>query len=75
MISAIELKKCVAGVGILGIVISKLYHEKKLCSIILLEVDKSSEIGFHRTILSLNLAVRLQMKDGGESPFDAKEII
>ena len=74
MISAIELEKCVAGAGILGIVVSKLRHGKKSCQIILLKVDKGLEIGFHRTILPLSLAVRLQMEDGGESPLDAEEI-
>ena len=74
MIFAIELKKCVAGVGILGIVVSKLRYRKKLCPIILFKVDKGLEIGFHHTILLLNLAVCLQMEGGRESPLDAKEI-
>ena len=74
MISAIELKKCVAGAGILGIVVSELRHGKKLCPIILLKVDKGSEVGFHRTILPLSLAVRLWVEGGRESPLDAEEI-
>ena len=74
MISAIELKRCVAGAGILGIVISKLRHGKKPCPIILLKVDKDSEVGFYRSILPLNLAVRLRVEGGGEFPLDAKEI-
>ena len=39
MISAIELERCVAGAGILGIVVSELRYGKKPCPIILLEVD------------------------------------
>ena len=74
MISAIELERCVAGAGILGIVVSKLRYGKKSCPIILLEVDKGSEVGFHRTILPLNLAVCLRVKGGGKSPLDAKKI-
>ena len=74
MISAIELERCVAGAGILGIVVSKLRHGKKPCPIILLKVDKSLEVGFHRTILLCNLTVRLRVEDGEESPLDAKEI-
>ena len=74
MISAIELEKCVAGAGILGIVVSELCHGKKPCPIILLEVDKGLEVGFHRTILSLSLAIRLRMEGGGESSLDAEEI-
>ena len=74
MISTIELKRCVTGAGILGIVVSKLRHGKKPCPIILLEVDEGSEVGLYRTILSLNLAVRLRVEGGGESPLDAEEI-
>ena len=46
MISAIELKKYVVGDGILGIIISKLCHEKKPYSIILLEVVKGLKVDF-----------------------------
>ena len=74
MISAIELKRCVANAGILGIVVSKLCHGKKPYPIILLEVDKGSEVGFYRTILSLSLAVRLWVEGGGESLLNAEEI-
>ena len=74
MISVIELKKCVAGAGIFGIVVGKLHHGKKSYSIILLEVDKNLEVGFHRTILPFNLAVRLRIEGGGEFPLDAEEI-
>ena len=74
MIFAIELKKCMAGAGILGIVVSKLRYGKKPCPIILFKVDKGSEVGFHRTILSLSLAVRLRVEGGGKSPLDVEEI-
>ena len=74
MISAIKLKRFVAGAGIFGIVVSKFCYEKKPCPIILLKVDKNSKVDFHCTILPLNLAVRLWVKDGGESPLDVKEI-
>ena len=74
MISVIELERCVVGASILGIIVSKLRHGKKSCPIILLEVDEGSEVGFHRTILPLSLAVRLQVEGGGESLLDAKEI-
>ena len=74
MISAIELERCVAGAGILGIVVSKLRHGKKPCPIILLEVDEGLEVDFHRIILSFSLAVRLRVEGGGESLLDAEEI-
>ena len=63
-----------AGASILGIVVSELRYEKKPCLIILLEVDKGLEVGFHCTILSLNLAVHLRVEGGEESPFYAEEI-
>ena len=74
MISAIELERCVAGAGILGIVVSKLRHGKKPCPIILLKVDKGLKVSFHRTILLLSLAVRLRVEGDGESLLDAEEI-
>ena len=74
MISAIELERCVAGTGILGIVVSKLRYGKKPCLIILLKINEGSEISFHRTILSLSLAVCLRVEGGRESPLYAEEI-
>ena len=74
MISAIELKKCVAGASILGIIVSKLCYGKKPCPIILFEVDKGSEVGFYHTILPLSLTIRLRVEGVGESLLDAKEI-
>ena len=59
MISAVELKKGMAGASTFGIIIDKLCYKKKLCPIILLEIDKNLEVSFYYTILSLNLAVRL----------------
>ena len=64
-----------ASAGILGIVVSELRYGKKLCLIILLKVDKSLEVGFHRTILPLSLTVCLWVEGGEESPLDAKEIV
>ena len=74
MISAIELKRCVAGAGILGVVVGEFCHGKKPCPIILLEVDKGSEVGFYRAILPFGLTVRLWVEDGGESSLYAEEI-
>ena len=74
MISVIELEKCVAGAGIFGIIVGELCHEKKLCSIILLEVDKGLEVGFYCIILPLSLAVCLLVESGEESLFDVKKI-
>ena len=64
-----------AGASILSIIVGKLCHGKKLCSIILLKVDKGPEVGFYCIILPLRLAVRLQMEGGKESLLDAEEIV
>ena len=63
-----------AGASIFSIIVSKLYHEKKPCPIILLKVDKNLKIGFHYTNLSLCLAVCLQVEGSEESMLDIKEI-
>ena len=73
MIFAVEFEERVAGASILGIIIGKLCHGKKPCPIILLEVDKNLEVGFHYTILPLNLAVCLQVESGGEFLLNAKK--
>ena len=74
MISAIELEKYMAGVGIFGDVVGKFRYKKKPYSIILLEIDKDSEVGFYCTILSFNLTVHLWMEGNRESLLDAKII-
>ena len=74
MISAIKLKKYMAGVNILGVIINKFRYDKKLCPIILLKVDKSLEIGFYCTILPFHLAVYLQIEDNKKFPLNAIEI-
>ena len=63
-----------AGAGILGIVVGKFRYKKKPYPIILLKVDKGSEVGFHCTILLLSLTVRLRVEGNGEFPLDAEEI-
>ena len=71
LVSAVEFEKSVAGANILGIIIGKLCHGKKLCLIILLKVDKGSEIGFYFTILFLCLIVHLRLEGGGKFLLDA----
>ena len=64
-----------AGIGIFGVVIGELCHGKKLCPIILLEIDKNIEVSFYCTILPLHLAVRLRVEGGEEFLLNAKEIV
>ena len=53
-----------AGASIFGIIVSKLYHKKKLCPIILFEIDKSSKLAFYYTVLLLSLAIYLKIESG-----------
>ena len=59
-----------ASAGIPGVVVDKFYHKKKLCSIILLTVDKSLEIGFYRTILPFILTIRLRIESNDQPPLN-----
>ena len=59
-----------ASASILGIIIGKLYHTKKICSIILFKVDKNSKISLYYAILSLGLTVHLWVKSVGKFLFD-----
>ena len=70
MISEVELKRHVSGASILGIILSKLCHKQKPCPVILLKVDKSPKVGFHRAILPLSLNVYLRVKSNEKSLFD-----
>ena len=63
-----------ADAGVFGIVVGKLRHKKKPCLIILLKVDKSSEVGFYCIILPFNLPVRLGVESSAMFLLDAKEI-
>ena len=74
MISIIELKKCMANAGILGVFISKLCYKKKLYPIILLKVDKDLKVSFHCAIQSFGLIVHLWVEGNRESLLNAREI-
>ena len=75
MIFAIELEKYMADTDIFSIVIGKFCHGKKLYLIILLEINKSLEVGFYYTILPFGFTVRLWLESGGEFLFNAKKIV
>ena len=62
MISVVELKRREASASIFGVIVGKLSHWLELYRIILFEMDKTSEVGFYRTILSLSLAIRLRIE-------------
>ncbi len=62
MVSAMEFKRGVTGAGILGIVVGKFRHWQQSCPIILLPIDECFEVYFYRAILSLGLAICLQLE-------------
>ena len=74
MISAIELKKYVAGTGIHGIVVCKLCYEKKLYLIILLKLNKDLEVSFYHVTLPFCLTVRLWVEGDKKSPLNVEKI-
>ena len=57
--SEIKLKKCITGISIFGIIVSKLCQIKKLCLVILLKIDKNSKVSFYHAILLSRLTVYL----------------
>ena len=62
MISAVKLERCIAGTSIFDVIVGKLRYKKKLCPVILLEIDKDLKICLHYTILLFGLAIYLQIK-------------
>ena len=71
MISAIKLKKHIIDASIFGVIIGKLSHREELCLIILIEVDKGSNIDFYCAILLFSLAIYLRVEGSVESLLDA----
>ena len=59
MIAIVELKRCMTGNYIYRIIVFKLGYQKKPNLIILLVIDKNSEVGFYITILLLYLFINV----------------
>ena len=59
MIFIIKFKKHIAGASIFDIIIGKFYYKKKLCLIILFEINKNLKVGFYYTILPFDLTIYL----------------
>ena len=62
-------------IGIFAVIIDKFRHRKKPYSIILLKVNKNSEISFYYTILALSFVICLQVESNKKSMLDIKEIV
>ena len=59
MIFVVELKRYMASASIFGVIIGKFNYEKKLCLVILFEVNKGSKVGFYYIILPFGLIIYL----------------
>lgn len=75
MIAIVKLKKCMASICIFSIVIDKLSYWKEFSIVILLIVDKSSEINFYYTILLFGLAISYKMKRNKKPLFNLKGVV
>ncbi len=62
MESTIKFERHMTGASVFRIIVSKFGHQEEPSPIILLEIDKDSEVGLHSAILSLGLAIGLRMK-------------
>ena len=74
MISAVKLKGYVIDTNIFSIIVGKLHHKKKLCQIILIQIDKSPKIDFYCVIWSFGLVVCLRVNGDGKFLLDVKKI-
>lgn len=60
---------------ILSIVVSKLGYWKEPSPLILLVIDKNSEIGLYYTVWPLGLAISLRVKSNRAPLLDSKEVV
>ena len=74
MIAAIQFERHVTNACILRIVISELGHRQEPSPVILLEVDKGSEVHLHSAVPPLDLPVCLRMEGGREPSLDVEEV-
>ncbi len=75
METAVLLKRSVTGAGIFRIIGSEFSHRKEPGPIVLFIIDESLEIGLHRAVLPLDLAINLVVKSSGESLLDCKKVV
>ena len=74
MIVIVQLKKHVTDARVLCIIISKLGYWQEPSPVILLEVDKDSEVRLHGAILPFGLPIYLRMEGGRELLLDVEEV-
>ena len=74
MIATIHLEKCMTGARVIDIIIRELGYCEEPGLIVLLEIDKSLEVGFHGTVLPFGLAVGLRIEGGEKPTLHAEEV-
>ncbi len=74
MVAIFKLKKNKANACIFCIAVSKFSYWKNLNPIILLVIDKSSEINYYCTLLPLSLAINLRIKSDKELLLNFQEV-
>ena len=75
MVATVEFKRRIAGVQILGIVVGKLSYCKEPSLIILFIIDKNSEIDLYYTVLPVDLAISLKVKNSKKFLLNSKKVI
>lgn len=74
MVAAVQFKEYVASARVFDIIIDKFNYWKELYPVILLEVDKKTEVGFYYTIVPLSLTVSLRVEDNGKSLLNTQKV-
>lgn len=75
MVSIVKLKKDMANICIICIVVYIFHYRQEPCSVILLLIDKCSKVNLYHAVLPLGLAIYLNMESNREFSLNIKEII
>lgn len=72
--TVVLLKQYVTDTGIFDIIISEFSYKKEPSQIVLIVIDKNSEINLYYTILFFRLSIHLGVEDSKELLLNSKEI-
>lgn len=75
MVDAVELKRHMAGTCFFSVFVHKFSHEQKLCTVILVPIDKNTMINLHHTVLCLGSVVYLRMEYSRKRLLNTKKVI
>lgn len=74
MVAAIEFKRCMTGTDVFRMIVGELSYREKSSPVILLIIDKDTEICFYSTVLLVCLAFSLRVKGRREPFFDPQQV-